>query len=90
MKYVVSRIDEGKKLIQEVIITKAIHWLQVVWKDVSTEAIVPCFQKCNLEKSEPNSTCIDSKIDEEFANFLNQLRDDDDITVEDFLCLITM
>lgn len=71
MKYVVSRIDEGKKIIHEVIITKAIHWLQVVWKDVSTETIVPCYQKCNLEKPEPNSTCIDSKIDEEFATFLN-------------------
>ena len=86
IKYVVSRIDEGKKaskIIQDVNIAKAIHWLQVAWKDVSTGTVVHCFQSCGIKKSEDKSTCKDSEIDE-YATHLNQLRDDDDITIEDF------
>ena len=37
-----------------------------------------------LQKSEVNSTCKDSEIDEEFATLLNQLRDDG-ITVEELI-----
>ena len=89
MKYVVFQINEGKKtseIIQDVNIAKAIHWLKVAWKDVSTDTIVHCFQKCGFKKSETNSTCKDSKIEEEFATLLNHFRDDDDdITVEDFI-----
>ena len=83
----VSRIDEGKKaskIIQNVNIAKAIHWLQVAWKDVSTDTVVHCFQSCGIKKSEDKSTCKDREIDEEHAIHLNQLRDDDDITTEDF------
>ena len=57
---------------------KAIYWLQVAWKDVSTDTIVHCFQKYN-------STCYDNEINEIFATLLNQLRHDDNITVEDFI-----
>ena len=52
MKYVLSRIDEAKKtsqIIQDVNIAKVIHWLQVAWKDVSTDTIVHCFLKCGLK-----------------------------------------
>ena len=38
-----------------------------------------------LQKYETNSICKDSEIDEEYATPFNQLRDDDDITVEDFI-----
>ena len=51
---------------------------------MSTDTIVHCFQKCGFKISEANSTCKDGKIDEEFATLLNQLRDHDNITIEDF------
>lgn len=88
MKYVVSRIDEGKKafeIIQDVNIAKSIHWLQVTWKDMLIDAIVNYFQKCGYKKSKASSSCKDNEIDEEFATLLNQLRDDNDITGEDFI-----
>ena len=86
--YVVSLIGEGKKaseIIQDVNIAKTIHWLQVAWKYVSTDTVVHCFQNCCIKKSEAKSTCKDSKINEEFAILLNQLRHDDDIKVKDFI-----
>ena len=58
MKYVVSRIDEGKnasEIIKDVNIAKEIHWLQVAWKDVSKESILHCFQKCRFEESDCHS-----------------------------------
>ena len=88
MKYVVSRISESEKaleIIQDVNIVKALHWMQMAWKDVSTNTIIHCFQKCGVKKSEANSTCKDCEIDGEFATLLNQLCDDDGITVEDFI-----
>ena len=86
MKYEVSWVDEGKKRLQkrqDVNIAKAIHWLQEAWKYVSTDTIVHWFQKFGFKYS--NSTCKDSEVDKEFGTLLNQLRDDDDITVEDFI-----
>ena len=88
MKYAVSWINGGKKasdIILAVNIVKGIYWLKVAWKNVWTDTIVHCFQNCGFKKSEANSTCKDSKIDEEFASLLNQLRDDDDITVKEFI-----
>ena len=46
MKYVVSQIDEGKntsEIIHDVNVSKAIHWLQVARRDVSTETIINFF-----------------------------------------------
>ena len=88
MKYVVARIDEGKnasEIIKYVNIAQAIHWLQVAWKDISKETILPCFQKCGFEKSECHSVSGEGEVDEEFESLLAQLREDDDITVEDFI-----
>ena len=90
MKYVVSPTDEGEKVLKVINyanIAQKIHWLQVAWKDTSTGKIVHCFQKCGFKKSEAKRTCKNSKIDEEFVTLLNQLRDDDSITVEDFITL---
>ena len=53
LKYVVSRIDEGKnasEIVQDVNIVKAIYWLQVAWRNVSTGTIINCLQKCGLDK----------------------------------------
>ena len=88
MKYVMSRIDEGKnasEIIKDVNIAKTIHWLQVAWKDVSKETILHCFQKCGFEESDCHSISEEGEIDEEFETLLAQLRVDDDITVEDFI-----
>ena len=49
-----------------------------------TDAIVYCFQEYGFKRSKTNSTCKDSKIDKEFATLLNELGDDDSITVKDF------
>ena len=88
IKYVVARIDEGKnasEIVKDVNIAQAIHWLQVAWKDISKEAILHCFQKCEFEKSECLSVSGEGEADEEFESLLAQLREDDDITVEDFI-----
>ena len=53
LKYVVSQIDEGKnvsEIISGINIANAIHWLQLAWRDVSTETIINCFQKCLFEQ----------------------------------------
>ena len=64
---------------------QAIHWLQVAWKDISKEIILHCFQKCGFEKSECHSVSGEGEVDEELESLLAQLREDDDITVEDFI-----
>ena len=84
----ISRIDEGKnasEIIQDVNIAKAIHWLQVAWRDVSTETIINCFQKCGFGQESVNIITNDNEIDEEFECLLTQLREDDEITVKDFV-----
>ena len=76
LKYVVSRIDEGKnalEIIQDVNIAKAIHWLQVAWRD-ATETIINCFQKCGFGQESVNSISNDDEIDEEFESLFTQLR----------------
>ena len=67
LKYVVSRIDKGKnasEIIQNVNIAKAVQWLQVAWRDVSTEAIINCFQKCGFGHESVNSITNDNEINE--------------------------
>ena len=84
----ISRIDEGKnasEIIQDLNIAKAIHWLQVAWRDVSTETIINCFQKCGFGQESVNIITNDNEIDEEFESLLTQLREDDEITVKDFV-----
>ena len=84
----ISRTEEGKnasEIIQDVNIAKAIHWLQVAWKDVSTETIINCFQKCGFRQESINSITNDNEIDEEFESLLIQFREDDQTTVDDFV-----
>ena len=69
----VSRIDEDKndsQIIQDVNIAKAIHWLQVVWRDVSTKTIINCLQKCGFGQESINSITNDNEIYEELENLL--------------------
>ena len=65
--------------------TKAIHWLQVAWRDLYTEKIVSCLQKCGFGQESINNITNDNEMDKEFASLLTQLRIDDEITVEDFV-----
>ena len=89
LKYVVSRIDEGKnasEIIQDVVnISKAIHLIQVAWRDVSTETIINYFQRCRFGQESVKIITNDNEIDEEFESLLTQLREDNEITVEDFV-----
>ena len=86
LKYVVSRIDKGKnawEITQDINIAKTNHWLQIAQRDVSTEIIINCFQKCGFGQESVNSISNYNEIDEEFESLLTQLRKDDEI-VEDF------
>ena len=88
VKYVASRIDEGKnasEIKQDVNIAKAIHWLQVAWRDISPETIINCFQKCGFGQESVNSITNDNEIDEECEILFTQFSEDDEITVEDFV-----
>ena len=63
----VSRIDEGKnasEIIKDVNIAKAFHWLQVAWKNISTETIINGFQIYGFEQESINSIHNDNEIDE--------------------------
>ena len=80
LKYVVSRIDEDV-----VNISKAIHLMQVAWRDVSTETIINYFQRCRFGQESVKIITNDNEIDEEFESLLTQLREDNEITVEDFV-----
>ena len=76
LKYVVSRIEEGKntlEIIQDVNIAKVIHWLQVASRDASAEIITNCFQKCKFGQESVNSITNDDKIDEKFESLFTQL-----------------
>ena len=73
MKYVVSQIYKGKnasEIIKDVNIAKAIHWLQVALRDVSTETIIHLFQKCELGQESVNSITNDSEIDKNLRIFI--------------------
>ena len=73
LKYMVSRIDEDKndsQIIEDVNIAKAIHWLQVVWRDVSTKTIINCLQKCGFGQESVNSITNDNEIYEELESLL--------------------
>ena len=53
LKCVVSQIDEGKNVSEIILginIANANHWLQLAWRDVSTETIIKCFQKCLFDQ----------------------------------------
>ena len=88
LECVVSRIDEDKnasEIIKDVTIAKAIHWLQVAWRDVSTETTINCFEKNGFGQESVNSITNNNEIDEEFESLITQLREDDEMTVEDFV-----
>ena len=70
---------------QDVNPAKANRWLQVGSRDVSTETIINCFQKCGFGQEPVNSITNDNVIDEGFESLLIQLREDDEITDEDFV-----
>ena len=73
------------QIIEDVNIAKAVHWLQVSWRDVSTETIINSFQKCGFGQESVNSITNDNEIDEEFESLLTQLWEYAQITVEDFV-----
>ena len=88
LKYVVSRNEKGtnaSEIIQDVNVAKALHWSQVARRDVSTETLINCFQKCGFGQGFVNSITNDNVIDEEIKSLLTQLCEDDEITVEDFV-----
>ena len=73
------------EIIQDVNIAKAIPWLQVAWRGVSTETIINCIQKCGFGQKSVNSITNGNEIDEEFESLLTQLREDNEITAKDFV-----
>ena len=61
-------MQEHSEIIQHVNIAKAIHWLQVAWRDASTEPIINCFQKCRFGQESVNNITNDNEIDVEFES----------------------
>ena len=84
----VWRSGKGKntsEIIGDVNIAKANHWLQVAWRDASTETTISCFQKRGFGQEPVNSITNDNEIDEKFESLLIQLQEYDEITAEDFV-----
>ena len=84
LKHVISRIDQGKndlEIIQDFNIANIIHWLQVAWRDVSTETIINSFQKGRFALRILQQHSNDNEIDKESKNLLIQLCEDGRITV---------
>ena len=52
---------------------------------MSTETIINCFQKSGFGQESVNSITNNNEIDEEFESLITKLREDDEITVEDFV-----
>ena len=80
-KYVVSRVDEGKRasdIIQNVTILRAIHWLQA-----SEKAIQQCFRKCGFKAT--HTTDLDNGIDEEFQSTFQHLSCSEDVSLKEFI-----
>ena len=80
----ISRIDQGKndlEIIQDFNIANIIHWLQVAWRDVSTETIINSFQKGRFALRILQQHSNDNEIDKESKNLLIQLCEDGRITV---------
>ena len=72
--YVVSCFEEGNtasQVIEDVIILKAITWLQTTWKSVSTEIIKQYFKK--YEFGVGDMSIINEKIDTEFSELFAQI-----------------
>ena len=53
--------------------------------EMSTETIINCFQKSGFGQESVNSITNNNEIDEEFESLITKLREDDEITVEDFV-----
>ena len=80
----ISRIDQGKndlEIIQDFNIANIIHWLQVAWRDVSTETIINSFQKGRFPLRILQQHSNDNETDKESKNLLIQLCEDGRITV---------
>ena len=69
------RVDQRKKasnIIQELDIFKAIYWPKSAWKNVYTDTIKHCFQKCGSKDVTVNPP-EDHYIDEEFKGSFAEL-----------------
>ena len=87
------RIGKGKnasEIIEDINTAKTIHWLQVAWRNVSTETIINCFQKCGFRQEFVNIITIDKEIVKEFESLLTQLREEDETTVYNLLSWMTI
>ena len=84
VRYVVSRIDEGKtasQIIEEVHVLKAITLLQTAWKSAVPETIKHCFKKCGFDVG--NTSAGNEKIDVEFQELFAQISDE--ITIDEYI-----
>ena len=80
-----GKSKNASEIIRDVNIAKANHWLQVAWRDVSTETIINCFQRRGFGQEPVNSITNDNEVDEKFGSLLTQLQEDGEITAEDFV-----
>ena len=79
MKFVILIINDNVKatdIIQEVDVLKAISWIKSAWGEVSEEAIVNCFKKCEFRKSQPDVQLTDFVEKEKFESLVKELSTD--------------
>ena len=77
VRYIVSRIDEGKtasQIIEEVHVLKAITWLKTACKKVVPDTTKHCFKKCGFDVG--NISVVNEEIDTEFQQLFSQISDE--------------
>ena len=74
IRYVISRVDDNKRasdIINEINILKVIGWVKSAWREVTSDTIKHCFEKCGSPTDDNAATAQDS--DEEFEMLFNEI-----------------
>ena len=74
IRCVISRVDDNKRvsdIVNEINILKVIGWVKSVWREVTSDTIKHCFEKCSFPTDDSAATAQDS--DEEFEMFFNEI-----------------
>ena len=74
IRYVISRVDDNKRasdVINEIDILMVIGWVKSAWREVISDTIKYCFEKCGFPTDDYLTTAKDS--DEEFEMLFNEI-----------------
>ena len=74
IRYVISRVDDNKRasdIINEINILKVIGWVKSAWREVTSDTIKHCFEKCGFPTDD--YVAIEQDSDEEFEILFNEI-----------------